>query len=50
MKRYQDSLLYLQNLKLQYCYHKCPQQNLILKLSVQVPITKYSIPKAILTL
>jgi hypothetical protein len=26
----------------------CPQWNLILKLSIQVPITKYSIPKVIL--
>jgi hypothetical protein len=48
MKRYQDLLLYFQNLKLQYCYHNCPQRNLILKLSIPVPITKYSTPKAIL--
>jgi len=48
MKRYQDHLLFFQNLKLKYCYHKCPQWNLVLKLSIQVPITKHSIPKSIL--
>jgi hypothetical protein len=48
MKRYQDPFHYFHNLKLQYCYHKCLQRNLIFKLLIKVPITKYSIPKAIL--